>query len=138
MEKRLYDVSAVRRGELTRSLVDAFGHEADVVFAYLHGSFASGAPFHDVDVAVWLGGPPAGQAGRVLDLADRLSRRLGYPVDVRALNEAPVPFQFRALQGTLLASRDDTRLADLIERAGRLYLDIAPLLGLATREAFAR
>ncbi len=52
-------------------------------------------------------------------------------------DERSVPFVFRALQGELLVSRDDARLADVLDSIGRRYLDIAPLLRRATRDAFA-
>lgn len=70
-------------------------------------------------------------------MADRLTSQLGYPIDVRALNDAPLSFAFRAMQGELLVSRDDECLADVLERTGRRYLDIAPILRRATRDAFA-
>jgi hypothetical protein len=59
------------------------------------------------------------------------------PVDVRALDEAPLAFRFHALRGRLLLSRDDERLAQTIEETTRSYLDIEPILRVATREAFA-
>lgn len=87
---------------------------------------------------MFLDDPAVGATARALDLADRLSRVTGYPVDVRAINHAPLAFQFRVLQGRLLVVHDEERLADVMERVGRLYLDIAPVLRHATREAFVR
>ena len=70
-------------------------------------------------------------------LAPRLAARLGMPVDVRVLNQAPVTFLFHVLQGRLLLSREPDFLTDLIERTARTYLDVEPVLRRATREAFA-
>jgi len=137
MNDRLFDVDSARRAVITRLLASALGEERHVVFAYLHGSFLGDRPFHDIDVGVYLSTQPVEHTRRVVELSDRLSRQTGYPVDVRALNEAPVPFVFHALQGELLVSHDDERLADVLESIGRRYLDIAPLLRRATREAFA-
>ena len=67
-----------------------------------------------------------------------MTREIGYPIDVRAINDAPLAFQFRALQGRLLVVRDEERLANFMERVGRRYLDIASVLRHATREAFVR
>lgn len=136
MRDRLFDIDAVRRAELARTLGDALRGEPQVVFAYLHGSFVGTQPFHDIDVGVYLSGM-AELTRHAVELAGRLSRRVGYPVDVRALNGAPVPFVFHALQGELLVSRDDERLAGVLEDTGRRYLDIAPVLRRATRDAFA-
>lgn len=138
VQTRVFDLPADERVRLTRALQRVLSMEPGIVFAYLHGSFAMGAPFHDVDVAILAGDASAGVSSRMLDLADRLSQHTGYPVDVRALNGAPIAFQFRVLQGTLLVSRNDERLADMIERVGRQYLDQEPLVRRATREAFAR
>lgn len=137
MKDRLFDMDAAGRSEISRLLASALNDEPDVIFAYLHGSFLGDRPFHDIDVGVYLNTPSVEHTRRVVELSDRLSRHTGYPVDVRALNEAPVPFVFRALQGELLVSRDDERLADVLESIGRRYLDIAPLLRRAAREAFA-
>jgi predicted nucleotidyltransferase len=138
VDRPLFDLPAPARDAVVRSLADAIGRQPAVVFAFLHGSFTHGGPFHDVDVAVFLDVPAGRVTERTPDLTDRLTRDVGYPVDVRAVNDAPLAFQFRSLQGTLLVVHDEERMADFMERVGRLYLDIAPVLRRATREAFAR
>jgi len=91
-----------------------------------------------VDVAVCLADDVAAAgAERQIELSERLSRRVGVPVDVRALDDAPLSFRFHALRGRLLLCRDDERLAQMIEETTRRYLDIEPILRIATREAFA-
>ena len=137
MKDRLFEMDAAGRSEISRVLAGALNDEPDVVFAYLHGSLLGDRPFHDIDVGVYLNTPAMQHTQKVVGLSDRLSRHTGYPVDVRALNAAPLPFAFRALQGELLVSRDDERLADVLESIGRRYLDIAPILRRATRDAFA-
>lgn len=110
--------------------------EADVAFAYLHGSFLDGAVFHDVDLAVYAAGVDAA-AFPLVALADRLSVAVGLPVDVRLLNGAPVAFVYHSLRGRLLLCRDADLMAEVFEDTVRRYLDAAPLLRQATREAFA-
>lgn len=134
MKTRLFEVDSEGRRRVIERLTDELRKDARLVFAYVHGSFQAGGPFHDIDVAVYLSATD--RVSQRLDLADRLSRLTGYPVDLRVLNDAPVSFQFKALQGTLLVSRDDGRLAEFMERVGPRYLDIAPILRRATREAF--
>ena len=137
MNHRLFDIDATRRAEVARALSESLDREPHVVFAYVHGSFIGTLPFHDIDVGVYLSSAASDQTRQAVDVADRLSRRVGYPVDVRVLNAAPLPFVFRTLQGDLLVSHDDDCLADVLERTGRRYLDLAPVLRRATREAFA-
>ena len=138
MNERLFDIDAAARRRVCRALAGELVGATDLVFAYVHGSFLTDQPFHDIDVAVLLGREVRAATSGILELSERLSRAVGYPVDSRALNDAPLSFQFRALQGTLLMVRDDETLANFMERVGRRYLDIAPLLRRATREAFTR
>jgi hypothetical protein len=130
-------MDARQREDVARNLTRALGDEPDVSFAYLHGSFVSQPAFRDVDVAVWLAADAAAAKDRQEDLSERLTRRIGVPIDVRPLNDAPLSFRFHALQGRLLLCRDDERLAQTIEETTRRYLDIEPILRIATREAFA-
>jgi predicted nucleotidyltransferase len=133
--QRPHHLDPAERDAVVCALRDELAASPDIAFAYLFGSFVGEAAFRDVDVAIWT----TAEAPRLLDveLATRLSSRIGLPVDVRRVNDAPVPFLFKVLRGRLLVSRDDRLLADLIERTARAYHDIAPLLRRATREAFA-
>lgn len=135
--RRLHRADARERDRVRRDLAAALETEADVEWAWLHGSFLAGGGFHDVDVGLHL---TAGQdAGfeLALDLALRLDRATRFPVDVQVLNGAPVSFLFHVFrEGHLLLSRDDTSLANRMEETVRQYLDVAPLRRRATIEAF--
>jgi hypothetical protein len=129
---------AARRAEVERSLAAALAEEEAVVFAYLHGSFLTAPGFHDVDVAVYLGGSDAGAHTDIcLDLASGLSAIVRLPVDVRALGHAPVSFRFHALRGRLLTCRDDEVLMAVLEDTMRRYFDLEPVLRRAAIDAFA-
>lgn len=133
---RPHRLDANARERLLARLDAALGRRPDVLFALVFGSFLDQDAFRDIDVGIWV----AESAGPHVDveLAAALSDELGLPVDVRRLNDAPVPFLFHALRGRALAVRDEQRLADLMERTAREYHDRAPLLRRATEEAFAR
>lgn len=132
----LYHAPPAERERVTRTLAATLEAKPDLVFAWLHGSFLGGG-FHDVDVAVHLNAPADVCPRRALDLGLRLDRDTGFPVDVRVLNGAPVTFLFHVFrEGRLLLSRNDERLADLMERTVREYLDMEPLLRRATIEAY--
>ena len=134
---RLYHAGPAERGRVTRTLVAALEAEPDLEFAWLHGSFLGGGAFYDIDVGVHLNAAADVRSRRALDLGLRLDRDTGFPVDVRMLNDAPVTFLFHVFrEGRLLLSRNDERLADLMERTVREYLDMEPLLRRATIEAY--
>ncbi len=101
---------------------------AEIAFAYLHGSFAEGLPYHDIDVAVYL--DPAWR-GDVFDyelaLSTELTRALGVEVDVHTLNSAPLGFCHAVLQGQVLFARDEEMLADYIERVSLAVMDFEHL-----------
>lgn len=119
-------------GELSAALVDDPG----IRFAVVYGSFLDQDAFRDVDLGIWT----TNSADPRLDmkLAASLSSALGVPFDVRRLNDAPVPFLYRALRGRIVLVRDEELLANLMERIAREYHDLAPRLRRATIEAFAK
>ena len=138
MNRQLQNFSGEQRGQIEECLSVELAGDGDVVFAYLYGSFVEPQPFHDIDVGVYLQGHPSeSQTEKAIALAQRLTDRVRCPVDVRALNAAPMSFVYHVLRGRLLFSRDDSLLADVIERTVSRYLDAAPLIRQATREAFA-
>ena len=136
--KRLYTLGAGEKSRVRDQLATLLSAESRVAFACLYGSFAESQPFHDVDVGVYLRDDQLlGAVSLELDLAQRLSEAVKLPVDVRILNAAPVPFLYHVLKGQILVSREEERLASVMEDTIRRYLDIAPLLRHYTQEAFA-
>lgn len=136
--KRLYDLGIEERLRVKDQAAAILAAEPCVAFAYLYGSFAEAQPFHDIDVGVYRSGPDpdSGMPFSVV-LAQRLSERLKFPVDVRILNGAPVSFLHHVLRGKLLVSHDDDLLGGVMEDTIRRYLDMAPILRRSTKEAFA-
>ena len=109
-----------------------------MAFAYVYGSFVESQAFHDIDVGVYLRDLPVDRAtSTALALAQHLSERARKPVDVRALNLAPVSFIYHVLRGRLVFCRDAALLAEVMERTVCRFLDMAPLLRRGTQEAFA-
>jgi predicted nucleotidyltransferase len=137
MKRRLYSNDPGERPGIMDALADELASHREIVFAYLYGSFAECAPFHDLDVGVYLHDT---RSSIVLlsTLARRLSVRLKIPVDVRILNDAPVTFLFHVMRGRLILSHNDDLLSTIMENTVRQYLDIAPLLRRSTKEAFSR
>ncbi len=90
-----------------------------VEFAFGHGSFFAGLPYHDVDVAVQVPRDQAVDLRALGDLAARCEQALGRPVDVHALNDATPGFRKAATEGILLWARDPESAllyAELLQR----------------------
>ena len=135
--RRQFRAGPDERERIRRTLVSVLEGEADLEFAWLHGSFLAADEFRDIDIGVHLSATAGVRLQRGLELAVRLDQEVGYPIDVRVLNDAPVTFLFHVFrEGRLLLSRNDERLADLMERTVREYLNAAPLLRQATIEAY--
>lgn len=123
------------REEVLARLETALAGRTDVVFAMVFGSFVDGEAFRDLDLGIWTSDVASRRVE--LELATTLSASLGLPVDVRRVNDAPVPFLFHVLRGRIVAVQDEERLADVMEITARAYHDQAPLLREATIGAFA-
>lgn len=132
---RTYRLDQPAREAILAKLTTALSERPELSFALVFGSFLTADAFRDIDVAIWTVDPLNRQAD--LELAVSLSRSLGFPIDVRRINDAPVPFLFHALRGRVVTVRDEELLANLMESTARAYHDRAPLLRRATREAFA-
>jgi hypothetical protein len=110
----------------------------EIVLALLHGSFLAGGAYRDIDVAIWLGSErfsPQERFRYALDLSVRLHLALGVPVDVRALDDAPLAFRYHALRGRPIVVRDETFLDELRARTWDDYIDFQPFAREYLREA---
>jgi hypothetical protein len=115
---------AEERRRLEQAISDRLRQEPDILFAYVHGSFADGGAFRDIDIGIYMRSVKG--FAFESDLSYELSKATGYEVEVKAINEAPVAFQMAVLRdGKLLFSADDSVRADFIEGVGRKYRDYA-------------
>jgi predicted nucleotidyltransferase len=114
------DPATPEERERLRSLLrQRLSARPEIEFAYLHGSFAEGLPYHDIDVAVYLREDETFSRDEIfdyeMDLSVELTLALHTDVDIHVLNKAPLGFQHSVLQGELLFARDEERLCDYIE-----------------------
>ena len=128
---------AADRSRIAAALTRELAARPEIVFAYLHGSFASDGPYRDVDVAVWVDPALEPEHGTryALDLALALEGGLGERVDVQVLNDAPLAFRYHALAGRLLFTRDPEFLDELRTRTWDEYFDFAPFALRYLRDA---
>lgn len=138
MKRTQYRIQPQAREALVRRLAEELEKEPTIRFGYLYGSVLDSDTVHDVDVGLYLRESEAATSvSTAVDLSNRLTALVGMPVDVRVLNEAPLPFVYHVLRGRLLVCRDEECLTGMLEDVARRYLDLAPLLRQGTKDAFA-
>jgi len=103
---------------------------SEVRFAILYGSAAEGLAFGDLDVGVFVDRAqvsPDTDLDYALALADELAAIVSFPVDVRVINDAPLPFRYNISRGIPLTVQDYERFYAFLEGAWREYLDFQPI-----------
>lgn len=117
-------LSSDQKDRLRSNLSDIVRKRDEIIFAYLHGSFLNNR-FHDIDLAFFVK-----DVEDVLDyeLATSLEieKQMGFPIDVKVLNSAPLSFKYEVTKGELIFCRDEDILANFIERTWHDYLDFKP------------
>lgn len=108
-EMKMYSLSQSDKDQVRTLLAALLRKRKEILFAYLHGSFAE-SDFRDIDIAIFLKNEMGKKESLQYELGvERVAEEaVGYPVDVRVLNYAPLPFRFRVVQdGEVLFSSDD-------------------------------
>jgi hypothetical protein len=139
MELKYYTANAVRKDQIMSAIAEILMQTEGIDFSYIFGSFIDvDIPFHDIDLGVFFVGNNRLQMSEdANNLATILSRKTGYPVDVRVLNNAPVSFVYNVLKGKLIYEKNEDIRCQVMENTVRSYLDMKPILYLATKEAFS-
>jgi uncharacterized protein len=138
MKEIVHLVSPAQREQIYLRLRKELEGVPGVRFAYLYGSLLDSDRIHDVDVGLFLNGTTTAHNTTLLNhLSLTLRAAASVPIDIRILNDAPLSFLYHALQGRLLSCRDEAFLTDLMEDVARRYLDLAPILRISTKDAFA-
>ena len=117
--------------EIKQTIISYLEGRPEIVFAMLYGSASEGRPFRDLDVALWVDRtlvPEPIELDYMFDRADELERLLPYPVDVRVINDAPLPFRYNVSRGVKLVAHDEELYYTFLERTWDEYLDFEPVL----------
>ena len=131
---------AAERSRVMKAIRTELEDRPEILIAYVHGSFARGEPYRDIDVAVWLDPtrlPSPGAIRYALDLAVALQIALTQPIDVQVLNEAPLSLRYHVLKGQPLLVRDGELLHELRARTWDDYFDFLPFARRYLREVLS-
>jgi predicted nucleotidyltransferase len=116
-------LDAETRESLSGKLKQALFSHQRIIFAYIFGSFIREEAFRDIDLAIFINGETGFELES--DLSMQLSEAVGFDVEVRALNDAPLSFQMAVLRaGKVLFSHDENERTDFIERTGQKYREV--------------
>jgi predicted nucleotidyltransferase len=102
----------------------------EILFAILYGSAAEDLPFRDLDIGLFVDRasvPASAELDYAFALADELEQVASYPVDVRVINDAPLPFRYNVSRGTPLVVNDKEVFARFLERTWDEFLDFQPM-----------
>jgi hypothetical protein len=112
--------------DLEKTLAVHLSRRPEIRFAILYGSATEGGTFRDLDIGVSVDRSRV-SAEADLDfafaLADELAKVVPFPVDVRVINDAPLPFRYNVSRGIPLAARDEEALYTFLERTWDDWLD---------------
>jgi predicted nucleotidyltransferase len=137
MKRKAYHFSQEGKEKLIERLKSFLRSRAEVVFAYVFGSFVEEDTFHDIDIGIYLAEIPQERSTQYgLTLSQALSSELRIPVDARILNFVPTSFLYHVIRGRLIIERDEEVSAKLAERTIQKYLDMKPLVYRGIKEAF--
>jgi len=125
-----FSLPADQREGIIQTLADVLADKRGILFAFLYGSFLDERTFRDIDIGGFVDEcqvPLKKQLDYEFSLIDELSGFVGYPLDVRLINRAPLAFRYRVSCGRLLFSRDEKMLSSFLERTWDEYFDFQPV-----------
>ncbi|RLE73203.1 MAG: nucleotidyltransferase domain-containing protein [Thermoprotei archaeon] len=94
---KFYELDLKEKRKILKKIKEILNNRKEILLTVIYGSFLKDYPLRDIDVAVYISG-----RGDFLDYKfelDRvLSEKIGYPVDVKVLNNAPAWFILEVLE----------------------------------------
>lgn len=113
-------INVLQRKKITEAIKEVLLKENNIVFAFIFGSFTNAPSFRDIDIAIYVKNMRKNEAfDYECELSQKISQVCGLSFDIfdcKVLNYAPSSFLTSVFRdGTLLFSRDDQLLTDMIE-----------------------
>jgi len=114
---RFFEASEELRKRVFEELARIFEEMDGVLLAVVFGSFVEARYFRDIDVAIYLEHVEGDTLELSWRLSDELSQRLGYPIDVKILNDAPPDIRLRILERGKVVYARDRRIVEALKIA---------------------
>jgi len=130
----------LEKKKIREKIKESLFNDAEVVFAFVHGSFLEDGQFNDIDVAVYLDESSIQSLDKVdyeISQSIKLEKKLNIPVDVKILNDAILSFRYQSTRGHLLFSRDEARYEEFLCRTWSEYFDFKPVSEIYLKETLS-
>ena len=116
--------------EIREALAGRLQNRREILFAILYGSASERRSFRDLDVGLCVDRalvPAFAELDYAFALTDELEQAVPYPVDVRIINDAPLPFRYNVSRGIPLVLSDREAYFRFRERTWDEFLDFQPV-----------
>jgi predicted nucleotidyltransferase len=123
--------------KVKEALVGCLQNWPEFHFAILYGSAAEGRSFRDLDIGLFVDRtlvPASSELNYVFALADELEQVAPCSVDVRVINDAPLPFRYNVSKGIPLVVNHKQAYTHFLERTWDEFLDFQPVAMQYLRE----
>ncbi len=125
-----YTATEEEKTEIQNKIRTLLGEEKHIIYAFLHGSFLTDVLFRDIDIGILVKDLPSSEYFNYeFELSEKIRNaiKVPYEVDVRIINNAPLPFRFHVIKGKVIHSKDPDAIDEYIISTARSYFDIEPL-----------
>jgi len=115
-----------KKEEIIKTISSNLQRHVEIYTAYIFGSFVTGRSFADIDLGISLRPEFENYLEYEIELECNLEKRVGFAMDVRVLNKAPLSFLQNVIRhGQVIVDREPNRRSDFESNVLKKYFDFA-------------
>ena len=105
--KKKMRVNEGRKLNIIKKITNFIENDDKILFSYIFGSFVENDEFSDIDIGVYT--KDAADINLEFELENEIEKMVNIPVDVRIINNAPVPFAYNVIKNGIVIKENDER-----------------------------
>jgi len=111
--------------EISRKIEELVKNRAEIIFAYIFGSFIEDEVYNDIDLAIYIDENNAltKKIFYAIELSKKLEELVKIPIDVIVLNRASNFILYRVSNGKLIKNSDDNMRINFMTTHWKEYWD---------------
>ena len=122
-----HNLANIQKEQIVENIISALNRHEEIVAAYFFGSFVRTDTFSDIDVGLLIDDEINSALDYELKLEIELENIIGYPVDIRNLNHAPLSFCYQVIRhGRIIIDKKPNLRAEFTGYILKKYFDFAP------------